>query len=114
MEARGQTIQQLLSNHIQHVPENYLLDRPTLVAHPLWNEEQDRDLETIHPEMGTKWKEIAKKFPGQDSQRTKKRYKTLLTKNANILGEMSSNSFIETNFKEVERQLCKPLNKKIN
>jgi hypothetical protein len=95
--ARGQTMQPLLSNHLNSVPANYLLDRPTLVSYPLWNEDQDQDLLIVHEQMGPKWQEIAKKFPGQTAERIKKRCKVLLINNRNIEHEIQQNELENTN-----------------
>jgi hypothetical protein len=77
-DARGQTIQPLLSNHRTTVPSDYLQDRPNEPQFVPWSREEDLQINDMRHQIGRKsWNVIARLFPGRSPTALKNRWRTL-------------------------------------
>jgi hypothetical protein len=87
-EARGKTIQPLLSSQQKSVPTNYLPDRQHVVPLAIWTEDEDARLMGIpdaNPNMS--WDRLAAHFPGQSVPSIRLRWRVLRTQALNSLNE---------------------------
>jgi hypothetical protein len=83
IDARGETIQPLLSGNKAFVPDGYLSDRQHIIAPPPWQSHEDQFLIEKKQTFRGSWKQLAMFFPGKTACGVKNGWKILMTRDLN-------------------------------